>query len=166
MDGKYMEQKRKSFDIALKKGEIGEQIIREYLESGGYIVYFPQTKNKAHYFDILATKNKEKVIAIDVKTKARLNKWAAQGINIKSYNEYMNFVEKINIPFYLVFVDDKNGDVHMANLKELVNGFNPAPHIIAWYLKDMKYLFNIGKEKITELSEFDQRNYYFNPEPK
>jgi len=91
-----MDQNQISFDKAVLKGKIGEDIIRKYLEEKGWVVYFPFTKNKAHYFDMLATKDKEKVIAIDVKTKARFNKWNAQGINIKSYNEYLNFINKTN----------------------------------------------------------------------
>jgi len=151
------------FETALKKGELGEKIIMNYLESRGWIVYTPFTKDKAHYFDILATKNKEKVIAIDVKTKARLNNWEAQGINIKQYNEYMRFVNKTNIPFYIIFVDDKNGNVHYAELKNLENSFKPNSNIIAWYLSDMVLLFNIGSEMIGELSKYDQRNYKYNP---
>ena len=158
-----MEQRQKSFEIALKKGEAGEKIVREYLENKGWIVYCPFTKNKAHYFDMLATKNKEKVIAIDVKTKARLNKWPAQGIDIKNYSEYMNFIKKINVPFYLVFIDDKSGDVYSAELSKLKNGFNPTKNIIAWMLEEMIFLFNIGKEKIKALSEYDQRNYDYKP---
>jgi hypothetical protein len=155
---------RQNFKTALKKGELGEDIIRDYLESKGWIVYCPFTKDKAHYFDQLATKNKEQVIALDVKTKARFNKWAAQGINIKSYNEYMKFIDRVNVPFYIVFIDDKNGDVHAQELKKLKRSFNPTPYIIAWFLEDMKYLFNIGEEKIKQLSEFDQRNYNYIPE--
>jgi hypothetical protein len=163
MDGKPMAMTQKSFEICLKKGEIGEQIIREYLEAKGWIVYFPFTKTKAHAFDILATKNKEKVFALDVKTKARLNNWEAQGINIKSYNEYLSFKEKMSIDFYLIFIDDKSGDVHLLELKKEIKNFNPTPYIIAWYLSDMKLLFNIGKDKIEELSKYDQRNYEYKP---
>ncbi len=145
------------------KGEIGEAIIREYFEKKGWVIYFPFTKDRAHYFDMLATKNKKEVIALDVKTKARLNKWPAQGINIRTYNEYIGFTDNINIPFYLIFIDDKNGDVHCADIKTLKNGFNPTPYIIAWYLIDMISLFNIGKEKINELSQYDTRNYDYEP---
>jgi hypothetical protein len=153
------------FKKALKKGYLGEKIIQEYLEKKGWIVYFPYTKNKAHYFDILATKNKEKAIAVDVKTKARLNLWPATGINIKSYNEYLNFIKKTNIQFYLIFIDDKSGETHCANLKKLktCENIRPTNKIIAWYLKDMKYLFTIKKEKIIELSKYDQRNYPYMP---
>ena len=155
--------KMDSFQKALMKGEMGETIIRKFLEKRGWIVYFPFTKNKAHYFDILATKNKEKVIAVDVKTKARLNKWAAQGINLKSYNEYMRFIKKTKISFYLFFIDDKNGDVHYADLRRLGHGFPINSKIIAWHLVSMKKLFNIGESKIKELSELDQRNYPYLP---
>lgn len=158
-----MEQKLKSFETALKKGEIGEMIVQKFLEKRGWIVYRPFTKDKAHYFDALATKDKEKVIAIDVKTKARLNNWRAQGINIKSYNEYKKFIDKINVPFYLFFIDDKCGDVFTAELSKLKNSFNPTPYIIAWYLEDMFYLFNIGEDNIKLLSEYDQREYDYNP---
>jgi Holliday junction resolvase len=150
------------FEIALKKGELGEKIIQEYLESKGWIVYFPFTKNKAHAFDILCTLNKEKVIAIDVKTKARMNKYNAQGINLKSYNEYLKFKEKMSIEFYLVFVDDKNGDVHTFEIGKEIENFTIGK-IIFWWIKDMKFMFNIGKEKIEELSKFDQRKYNYKP---
>lgn len=158
-----MERKRVNFETALKKGEIGEMIVQDFLEKRGWIVYRPFTKDKAHYFDALATKDKEQVIAIDVKTKARLNKWRAQGIDIRTYNEYKRFIDKVNVPFYLFFVDDKNGDVHAAELSKLKNAFNPVSYIIAWYLDEMFYLFNIGEDNIKKLSELDQRSYKYNP---
>jgi len=151
------------FQTALKKGDIGEDIVSEFLEKKGWIIYRPFTKDKAHYFDMLCTLNKEKVIAIDVKTKARLNNWNAQGINIKSYNEYINFVKTTSVNFYLIFVDDKTGTVHLADLMELKNPIYPNPNIIAWKVEDMKYLFTISQIDIDRLSKFDQRNYKFNP---
>ena len=159
----YSEQKQRNFETSLKKGHVGEQIIRDHLESRGWIVYLPFTKNKAHYFDILATLNKKKVIAIDVKTKARLNNWAAQGINIKHYYEYMEFVKNHAVPFYLCFVDDKIGDVHICNIEELRNPIYPNKEIIAWSLSQMKFLMKITEEDIKNLSQYDQRNYEFKP---
>lgn len=152
----------KDFNTALQKGEIGEQIIREYLENKGWIVYFPFTKG-SHYFDMLCTLNKEKVIAIDVKTKARLNKYAAQGINKNHYLQYMNFVNTSKVPFYLIFVDDKTGDVHCAEISKLTNEIEINEKIIAWNLEQMQFLFNIGEDNIKKLTAFDQRNYDFNP---
>lgn len=159
----YSEQKQKSFEVALKKGELGEKIIINLLEKKGWIVYTPYTKDKAHYFDILATYRKERAIAIDVKTKARLNNWAAQGIDVRHYKQYKKFMETHNVPFYLVFIDDKCGDVHLADLDKLSKPIYPNNKIIAWKLTDMKYIMNIGKDAIKKLSKYDQRNYKYNP---
>lgn len=154
---------QKDFNVALKKGELGEAIIREYLESKGWVVYCPVTKDRAHCFDQLASKDKEQLIMLDIKTKGRLNKWNATGINIKSYREYIKFSEKLAVPFYLVFIDDKSGDVFCQEIRKLKNEIYPAEGIIAWPLKEMKYLFNIGQEKIELLSQYDQRNYKYKP---
>jgi len=158
-----MEQKQENFKVALKKGEVGENIIRRYLESKGWIVYFPFTKDKAHYFDMLATKDKEKVIALDVKAKARFNNWAAQGINVKTYNQYMKFFNDTKIPFYLIFIDEQTRDVHLCDLPKMKNSFNPNINIIAWYLSDMKFMFNISEQEQQILKEYTKRNYDFNP---
>ena len=155
--------RRTSFEVSKTKGEIGEKIIQEYLEGRGYVVYFPHTKDRAHYFDMLATLNKDKVIAVDVKTKARFNKWPAQGINLKSYNEYMEFVKKTNVPFLLIFVDDKSGEVHAAKITELKEAFYPIKNIIAWPLKQMQHLFTLTAEQVKELSQYDQRSYEYKP---
>lgn len=164
MDGQVMVTKRKSFDVALQKGELGETLVREYLEGRGWVVYQPFTKDRAHYFDILATKQKEEVIAIDVKTKARLNRWEAQGIDIKHYKQYLHFVENTKVPFYLIFVDDKTGDVHSAEISKLEKGkIIAGGKIIIWELEQMKHLFNIGEDNIKRLTEYDQRNYNFKP---
>ena len=153
----------KNFDIAMQKGELGEKIIRDFLQDKGWIVYFPFTKDKAHFFDMLCTFNKDKVIAIDVKTKARLNKWNAQGIDKRHYQQYLSFVKKSNVNFYLIFIDDKTGDVYACDISKLKNPIFPNPKIIAWELKQMKFLFKITENQINELTKFDQRNYNFNP---
>ena len=61
---------RASFLMSLSKGEFAEQIIKGKMEARGFVVYRPTT-DRAHAFDILAIKDKEKCIAIDVKAKAR-----------------------------------------------------------------------------------------------
>ena len=68
----------------VKKGDIGELIVREYLEKKGYIVYEPKT-NGSHPFDKIAIKSKNDMIIVEVKTKARMNKFNATGFDLKSY---------------------------------------------------------------------------------
>jgi hypothetical protein len=146
-----------------KKGKIGEDLIKKMLQDKGWITYAPENEG-AHYFDILAVLKKEKVIAIDVKTKARLNKWPAQGIDIRHYEQYMNFVETTNVPFYLIFVDDKTGDIHAGELAKMNNFFYPNERIIAWPLSEMKLIGKLNDNYIAILSQYDTRTYEFNPD--
>ena len=151
-----------SFETALKKGELGEKIIRERLEKAGWIVYFPFTKHKPHYFDMLATMEKEKVIAIDVKTKARLNMMPAQGINKKQYDQYMRFAKATNVPFWIVFVDEMTGDVHTAELVKLENPiFLCDGKIIAWRLAAMEKIMELTESQKKLLQSYNQRSYEF-----
>jgi hypothetical protein len=69
---------------------------------------------------------------------------------------------KVN--FFLIFVDDKLGDVHLADITKLTNPIYPNDNIIAWNVNDMEYLFKISDEDILNLSQYDQRHYKFNPE--
>lgn len=159
-----MPKQPRDFYKAVDKGDIGEEIIQEYLEKKGYTVYKHSTQDKPHWIDAFAAKGKEKLIAYDVKTKARFNKWPAQGINKSSHEEYKKLAKQFGVPFLLFFVDDKNGNVHAANLEKLSEGFEPNDYLIAWELKEMNYLFNIGKERIEQISKLDQRNYDYKPD--
>jgi len=148
----------------VKKGNIGEDIIVNFLENKGFIVYKPITKNKAHWIDIFATKNKNEIYAIDVKTKARFNKWKAQGIDVKHYEDYKRLQKKCNINFYLFFVDEKNGEVHCADLNKLSDGFCPNnPKIKAWYLEEMELVHELTEKQKEQLTKHDTRNYEYKP---
>jgi hypothetical protein len=148
--------------IEVKKGDIGEKIIQEYLEQKGWVIYKPVTK-KAHWFDNMATRNKKNIIAFDVKTKARLNKIAATGIEKKHYLDYKRFVSDTEIPFYLYFVDDKEGKVYYRLLKDLPEPFELNSTTVCWYLEDLKYIFSLTEDQKNNLSKFDNRSYKFNP---
>lgn len=146
-----------------KKGNAGENIIRSMIVEKGWITYSPDQHDKAHYFDMLATKDKKQIIALDVKTKARLNKWVAQGIDERHYKEYRNFKSETNINFYIFFVDDKNGDIHYAELDELKSPLYPKKGIIAWPLSEMHHFGKLNDEQIKSLSQYDTRSYSYNP---
>ena len=152
--------------IQVKKGDIGEDIIKNYLELKGWVVYKPST-NKSHWFDNVATKDKNKIIAYDVKTKARLNKIEATGIDKPDYLDYKTFNNNINIPFYLFFVDEKEGKVYYQLLKKLPEPFElknkTKVKIVCWYLKDLQYIFSLTEDQKNNLSKFDNRNYNYKP---
>jgi len=147
----------------VKKGNIGENIIINFLEEKGFIIYKPITK-AAHWIDIIATKSKEEIYAIDVKTKARFNKWKAQGIDVKHYKDYKRFEKKCNINVYLFFVDDKNGEIYCADLKKLSDGFCPNnENIIAWLLEEMELVHELTEKQKEQLTKHDTRNYEYKP---
>jgi len=160
-----MATKQKNFkDLnTTRKGAIGERVVKEMLENAGWVVYLPVTE-KAHAFDMLAIKDKHKVKAIEVKTKARLNNWAAQGIDIRHYEEYMKISHVMCIDLWLFFVDDKNGSVHAQNLRKLPEPFVVNENIVAWYLSDMQHMATINDRTFFEqCNKLDSRNYAYLP---
>jgi len=101
------------------KGNIGERLVREYLERKGYIVYEPQTDG-AHGFDKLAIFNKRQAIIVECKSKARRNKYADTGINIKHFEEYQYISARHNLPVFIFFVDELIGKIYGNTLTELL----------------------------------------------
>ena len=146
----------------VKKGDLGEKIVRNYLENKGYIVYQPKTKG-AHYFDMLCTKNKQEVMALDVKTKARLNAYEATGIDLRHYEDYKRLMNTTQIPFYIYFVDEMEGKVYMQLLNKLPEPFKLNNYIVCWHLKDLVYMFDITEQEKNELQKFNTRTYEYNP---
>ena len=98
--------------IKLAKGEFAEVLVARYLERKGYVVYTPQTIDKAHAFDILAMKDKLNLIIMDVKAKAHRTYYPDTGINVTSYNEYQAISRKHNIPVWIAFVDEADGKIY------------------------------------------------------
>lgn len=163
---------RPSFEVALVKGEIGEQIVKDHLESKGWVVYKPQTPGP-HCFDILALLNKKSAIALDVKAKSRLNKYPATGIDQRHFEEYKSFSEKHLMPFWVVFVDEMQKTVYGNTIAELekereVEGVKypfvmnaKGKHVRIWPLEAMKPIASISDDSVQKLISFNQRNYSY-----
>jgi hypothetical protein len=153
--------------VQVKKGDIGEEIIDTLLIDEGYHI-FASLINGPHLFDRYAFNlEKNKHFYFDVKTKARLNNWEAQGIDEKHYLKYLQAADKLNISFYIFFIDENNGEVHSADIKKLKEKLFYIPmkktnhdKIVAWNLKDMKYIGKINDVNIlNKLKNYNSRNY-------
>jgi hypothetical protein len=153
--------------IQVKKGDIGEEIIDTFLTEQGYYLFAPII-NGAHLFDRYAFNlEKNKHFYFDVKTKARLNNWEAQGVDEKHYLKYLEASEKLNIPFYIFFIDENNGEIHSADIKNIKDKIFYIPmkktnkdKIVAWNLKDMKYIGKINDLKVlNKLKNYNSRAY-------
>ena len=159
---------RKSFEIALKKGEVGEQIARNILEGKGWVVYQPVTAGP-HCFDMVAIKDKRSAIALDVKAKARMNYYPATGIDQKHFEEYQNFSNKHQMPFWLVFVDEMQKTVYGNSLdqleKPLVIGKVQYPKRVGaqriWPLCAMKHIATLDCDSVAKLLEYNQRTHAY-----
>lgn len=160
---------RANFDIAKRKGAVGERVVRAFLERAGWIVYQPMTEG-AHCFDMLCIKDKKMAVAFDVKAKARLNKWPATGINQRHFEEYVSFSKKHNMPFWVVFVDEGMREIYGNKIDELeiprnINGidypkvmpWNPPTRV--WPLSAMRKIHTINEDEASELAGFNQRSY-------
>jgi len=163
---------QRNFEIALAKGEVGEMVVRRHLERKGWIVYKPHTEG-AHAFDILAIFKKRTAIAIDVKSKSRMNKFPATGIEQRHFEEYRAFSEKHRMPFWVVFVDESQRTVYGNALSALevprfVSG-TQYPFIMQttrstlhlWPLDAMKHIANLDDESASQLTSLSQRNYTY-----
>tara|TARA_R110002012_G_scaffold125573_3_gene277175 strand:+ start:1064 stop:1516 length:453 start_codon:yes stop_codon:yes gene_type:complete len=137
----------------VKKGNKGEKIIQDYLEITNHNVYV-LTSNKPHWFDGMATKNKEKVFFYEVKTKPKMLSYEAQGFDKDDYKVYLNLYNKTKTPLIVFFVDCKNGNVHSVNFKKLITLTETKEveyqdkSIIAWNLKHLDLLFKLTNEQI------------------
>lgn len=164
----------KSFDLALKKGEIGEQVCRQRLEQKGWVVYRPVTDG-AHAFDMMAIKDKSKAIAIDVKAKARMNHWRATGIDQRHFDVYSAFSDKHQMPFWIFFVDEYEQKIYGNEISKLeeprhIDG-NLWPKVMVfrnkqtrlWHLDSMILLCEIDDQIARQLAEASQRSYAYDP---
>lgn len=164
---------QRSFEVALKKGEIGEMIVRRKLEEKGWVVYQPVTDG-AHCFDMLSIKDKRNAIALDVKSKARMNKWPATGIDQRHFNEYLSFSEKHNMPFWVVFVDEMQKTIYGNCIENLEQRRNVEgvmyPFVLTtrygkkirlWPLEAMIQIDVIRERDIASLIRYSQRSHEY-----
>ena len=156
----------------VKKGNIGERIVKKYFESKGYVIYKCITE-KAHAFDFLAVKDKKIFLIAEIKSKARLNKYEATGINSRHYQEYLTIMENMKIDIILFFVDEhpKEERIYCQRLSVLktlktVNKINfpniqIARDITLFSLADMIEVKKLNLEELNELKLYSTRNYNY-----
>jgi hypothetical protein len=156
----------------VKKGNLGEQIVREYLENKGWIIYKSITP-KAHAFDYLAVKEKKTIAICEVKTKARLNKYNATGFNLKHYNEYLHILNNYNIDIFIFFIDEhpKEERIYgnfLSVLKEKrifdnieYPNIDIVKDIVLFPLSIMRDIRKLTEKECNELRILSTRNYNY-----
>jgi len=157
----------------VKKGNLGERIVKGYLENKGWIVYGTETSGK-HPFDKLCVKDKKSIIVAEIKTKARMNNYPATGFNEEHYLEYQYIYKKYKIEIFIFFVDEKMKQIYGNKLSELEQKYTDSKskevyplkirmydgkYVILFPLKKMKKIKNLSNEEVEELKLLSTRNY-------
>lgn len=159
--------------IEVVKGNYAEDIINDYLEMLGYILYSPKTKG-AHAFDRMAIKNKSEIIIAECKAKARRNKYPDTGIDLNNYKGYKNIQDKHNLKVFIFFIDEMIGKIYGNFINELekektISGkkypsIEPTKYgkeIIYFPLENMIDIKELTQEQILFLKQSSKRNYEY-----
>lgn len=158
--------------LQVKKGNIGEKIVKNTLEQKGYVVYKCVTE-KAHAFDFLAVKDKKVFLIAEVKSKARFNNFEATGIDVRHFEEYKFIFDNQKIDVLLFFVDEhpKEERVYCQKLSVLIQekiidkvkypNTNIAKGKIIFSLSDMITVCKLTQEQLSELKNHSSRNYEY-----
>lgn len=154
----------------VKKGNIGERLVRRYLVSQDLIPYLVDSVvNKSHPFDMLgASLDKNTIFIAEVKTKARLYKYNGTGFNLKHFNIYKSIVSKYNIPLFIFFVDDVLKAIYGERLdvicRKIKDKYATYPmllnsSLIIFSLENMKILKRLSTEDIKKIRLYSKTDY-------
>lgn len=170
--------KQTSFNdkITTRKGNVGERIVDEYLKARGWSIYKTGEGDGPHAFDRLAVKDKKHIIIAEVKSKAKMNKYDATGINETHFQEYLKIYQKYGIEIFLFFVDESPGieAVYYQRLSRLIEPSKNDrdlicyPALMPW--KCLTRLFNyalmktikkLTPQECSELRTLSSRSYNY-----
>ena len=122
-------------------GNYGEDIVSSCLEKYGFIVYRTNT-NKSHPIDMICIDDKDVEMYFEVKTKPRRFAHEDTGIDIHSWNRYINFLKLHDKTIYIYFVDEFEESIYYLNLNNIYKKkkftINEEDNICYFNLNDMK----------------------------
>lgn len=108
----------------VKKGDVGEGLVNDWLISKGFIPYSPDAGG-AHPFDrLVASRDKKTIFIADVKTKAKRKYYPDTGIDIKHYQEYKFIQKKYAIDVFIFFVDEEASKIYGNFIRTLDRPLN------------------------------------------
>jgi hypothetical protein len=152
--------------IQVKKGDLGEAIVDQYLKNKGFLPYRPAFDGWHPFDRILAAPDKSSIYVADVKAKARRNKYPDTGIDMRHFDKYKQISEKHNMRVFLFFVDELEGRIYGQFLDILASRDKNYPRaegsIIYFLLEKMEHIAYLTPEQISQLKTLSRRNYDYN----
>lgn len=104
----------------VKKGNIGENLTKQYLRNQGYIIYSPETEGKHPFDTLIVTPDKKKIGVGEIKTKPKRRCYPDTGIDLRHYNDYISVQNNYNIEVYIFFVDEESKTIYGNTLNKLL----------------------------------------------
>ena len=153
--------------VEVKKGNIGEELVDEYLHKKGVLTYSCKLQGP-HTFDRLCIINSQ-IFIIDVKCKPSRNYYPDSGFDIITYNKYKEIIKENNLDFFIFFVDEKSKQIYGSTLDKLEKsikvGRKTYPsrenEIIYFPLQNMKKICRISEENSQRIKRYNTRNYSY-----
>lgn len=158
------------------KGNIGENIVKNFLEDKGFIVYKPLTEGP-HAFDLLAIKDKKQIIVAEIKSQAKRNYYNDTGVSLRHYEDYQGIKNQYNLPIFLFFVDEMLKKIYGNWLSELEKPYyvivnnkkiqypltqkGSTGHRVYFSLNTMITIKKITDEDVQQLRKLSTRSYEY-----
>ena len=142
----------------VKKGDLGEDLVKDFLHKKGFILYKPIT-NGSHKVDYFCHSGKDKkVICAEAKTKRRMALRPATGFNVNCYEHYFELNKKYNIKTFVFFIDDFERCIYGQWLHLLGKGIT-IKNVIVWPMDKMKLIRNLSNSEVNSINQFTSVNY-------
>lgn len=165
--------------IMYKRGQLGEQILDDFVKSRGKFIPYMPVFDGGHPFDrILASTDKKRLQILEVKTITARKFFPDTGISIAHYFEYLHIQNTYALPVYIAFVDAVLGKIYGNILDELAkdtvithrgkqisypltqDNFSAiGGKIIYFPLANMTDLYNLSNEQCQEIEKYANYGY-------
>jgi len=156
----------------VRKGNIGERLVDEYLLRKGIVPYRPIV-SQAHPFDRLcASADKKRIYVVEVKTKPRREFYPDTGVDFRHFNDYMHISLQHSMDVFLYFVDEILRSIYggelvgnLAQIRQVRHQgrdlIYPLKHrgIIYFPLSAMEHVASLQDDVCKELAALRRTNY-------
>jgi hypothetical protein len=149
----------------VRKGNIGERILRELFEVDGYICYRVITDGP-HLIDYFLHKEDKEIMAAEIKTKRRRAKYPDTGVNTRNFREYERLADNHNMRIKIIFVDDHERAIYGEWFDELRKFAYEHGAQTYFPLDKMEFVRKLTDAEVEELKKYTTENYDYTSVPK
>jgi hypothetical protein len=137
-----------------KKGDVGEEIVADHLESLGCQIWKPRHYDKSHLIDFVCVNPHKASFLLDVKTKPSMLRYPQTGFDKNDLETYKSL--DVNNNVYIVWVDEYRETIYYQFIHKL-----PEPRMMGriclWQLCDLEIMRKLTTEEVSRCKEFNNR---------